>query len=84
MIYEVISIIVIIFVCVGIVTQIIIPACKGSFLFPFFRPRAQLEDKLIELNQQESDLDLMIKINQQNVQLAKKIIQSTEKDTENE
>ena len=84
MIIDLILVIVVIFIWLGVVTQVIIPACKGGLLFPVFRRQAQLETTLIELNQQESDLELINKIKHQNEQLAEKVNQSTKKESENE
>lgn len=57
-------------ICIGIVTQIIIPACLGKTLFPVFRKeKSALEERLIELNEQEASQKLQAQITAKEKQL---------------
>ena len=42
-----------------LITQVIIPAFKGTLLFPFFRKTAELEVKLAEAHQAEAEAVLV-------------------------
>ena len=58
MIYRLTAAVAIFLIVTFIITQIIIPALRGTKAFPMFRREAKLKDELLSRNQQEYEQSL--------------------------
>lgn len=54
-----------------IITQVLVPAVKGSPLFPIFRRRAELQQELVRVNEEEQNAKLEADLKRRQADLAK-------------
>lgn len=70
--FRVLEVIFIIFVGWALITQIIVPAYKGTTLFKSFRKEGTLENTLADLERNDRELDAQAKVNAKAKAVAKK------------
>lgn len=68
---EIIGAVLIVLLGLVIFSQVIIPAARGQLLFPYFRKSAELDAKLLELEQMKDDLEKVEQIQQAATEITK-------------